>query len=284
MTTFQTFLELIRAIAVHDDVSAARLCEDPKWAALDLFRSLAKCPIDILLKIDILQTLAVIDAAKQKAKNLDRFPVEVLLEIFANVDDADLLCLADTCRRFEPIAETAFRDRYGDSYYVIDGEECTHSRDMYSAQLNRFGKDVNAIQVSDAVGIDANHWVAKILQEHINRIQKLEFYYCEFKSNDFLSQPMENLVDLSLTYVNSQSKNKQILLKIDLPKCTKLKNLEIVPSEHFTYDSLVRIINENPPLENLTWQRWKYDRNVIVICDKFYWRLAKEVLTPFIIN
>lgn len=112
VATFQTFLELIRAIAVHDDVSAVMLCEDPKWKALHLFRNLAKCPIDILLKMDILHTLAAIDEAKQKANNLDRLPVEVLMEIFANVGHADLMRLAETCRRFEPIAETVFRGRY----------------------------------------------------------------------------------------------------------------------------------------------------------------------------
>lgn len=154
--------------------------------------------------------------------------------------------------------------------------------------MNRFGEHVNAIKVNDAVGIDANHWVAEVLQKHINRIQKLEFLRCEFKSNDFLSQPMVNLVDLSLTLVrpHSQSKNKQNLLKIDLPKCTKLKSLQIKPSEHLNYNSLERIIFGNPALQRLKWESLNYNQyqNVTVKCNELYWCLAKEVLTPFIVD
>lgn len=276
VTTFQAFLLVFRAIAKYDDVSAIMLCKHPKWTPLHVFHNLVKCPIDILLKADILQTLAALDEAKRKMKNLERLPAEILSKIFTKMDDAGLWNLSETCRRFETIAKTAFQNRY----FVIDGE---HSDpEFYSARLNRFGECVKAIAVKNTKDIDKNHWVAKILQEHINRIEKLTFQACTFKSKDFLSQPMENITHLILRNDSLYSRSNQ--LKIDLPECSKLKKLEVV-DECFTYDSLEQTIRQNPTLQRLVWIRHEgYGNNITLTGGELHWNITEEILTPLIID
>lgn len=54
------------------------------------------------------------------ANNLEYFPMEVLLKIFARTDDIGLMYLAEISNRFASIAPIVFGDRYANKYFVVN--------------------------------------------------------------------------------------------------------------------------------------------------------------------
>lgn len=53
---------------------------------------------------------------------LDLFLTEILMPIFADVDDIGLLHITSINQRIEAIAQVVFNQRYADKYSVIKGE------------------------------------------------------------------------------------------------------------------------------------------------------------------
>ncbi|XP_018798172.1 PREDICTED: nuclear pore complex protein Nup205 isoform X2 [Bactrocera latifrons] len=63
----QSVLEVIRAVATYDELSRIAICENPNWAPLQILLGLLSCPVPLMLKGNILQTLAALTKSKETA-------------------------------------------------------------------------------------------------------------------------------------------------------------------------------------------------------------------------
>lgn len=178
---------------------------------------------------------------------LATFPLEILLKIFAETNDIDLLNLSETCRRFQVIAQIASQMRYSNNHFTFNSELLTGNPELFAAQMNRFGVYLNAIQLYVA----PNDWISNLLHEHINRINKLTLDSCTFMSNDFLSQPMENMTHLTFrTDFRHWIENEDDLVTIDVPKCGNLIQFDYRGRQCISTVSLERMIRQNPSLQS----------------------------------
>ncbi|XP_065083337.1 nuclear pore complex protein Nup205 [Ochlerotatus camptorhynchus] len=66
----QAVLQVIRAVATHDDVARVALCEHPNWAPLHVLLGLISCSVTISLKADLVQTLAALGKSTETALQL----------------------------------------------------------------------------------------------------------------------------------------------------------------------------------------------------------------------
>lgn len=190
------------------------------------------------LEIVLAETKPIID-------NLEYFPETVLLNIFSKTDDTGLHGLSEISCRFATITPIVFEERYAnDKYFVINGERCGGDREIYSAQFDRFGKFISAIQINEVYGIDENHWLVNIFENHIHHIEKLAFNDCVFESSNILSRTM------SITHLTLQ--NVHCSRNIDLSECHDLEKLEIRDTLGISHDSLKQTIRNNPSLQSLT--------------------------------
>lgn len=178
-----------------------------------------------------------------KIDNLLYFPVEVLENIFAKIDDIGLLDLAETCKRFTDIAHYVFAKRYAKQHFVINGECKGGNPQLYATIFNRFGCNIKAIKINYEF-IDEKSWMVKMLQQHFNQIQKISFEECMFESQDICLQPMDNITHLTFQTIDFN-------WTIDLPDCHKLVQLEIRDTHYFSYNSLKECIRNNPALQSI---------------------------------
>ncbi|XP_066259964.1 nuclear pore complex protein Nup205 [Euwallacea similis] len=76
-------LLLIRTVAEHDPFARVALCEHPVWSPLGILLGLVSCSVPILLKADLLQTLAVLSQsianASQMWENLESSQIIVTI-------------------------------------------------------------------------------------------------------------------------------------------------------------------------------------------------------------
>lgn len=109
--------------------------------------------------------------------NLEDFPTEILLSIFATLDDLELFHVAISSHRFEPIAQTVFEQRYRNKYFVING---AFKRGTYQQLIKHFGGCIRAFEFRDLHNIDKNHWAVRLLNGF--QTQKLYFVNCDFEN------------------------------------------------------------------------------------------------------
>lgn len=204
-------------------------------------------PVDSMPSLSSLENTLDCSMNTAKINSLECFPVEVLEKIFIRTDDVTLMHLADTCKRFAAIVPTVFSMKYSERYFMVN-ERLGGDPEIYTALFNRFGNTIKAVQVNNAKFIDGNHWVWKLLRPYINHIEKLTFDWCTFEPGDMFQQPMENLTHLVFryaTYGDPQS------WEMALPLCGKLIKLELHETECFSYNSILRTIENNPALQRL---------------------------------
>lgn len=176
---------------------------------------------------------------------MEYFPAEILLPIFAGINDIGLLHLASTSHRFEAIAQVVFKERYATRYFMIDGES-KRDQDLYSAQFRYFGGSIKAINVKFIQDIDKNHWMAQILRNHTKNLEKLSFRECLFKNAfEFLLQHRE------ITHLTFHFARNHLTEKFLLPKYRNLKKLELHNFSRVYEHSLRKIFLNNPQLESL---------------------------------
>ncbi|XP_020717403.1 nuclear pore complex protein Nup205 isoform X2 [Ceratitis capitata] len=63
----QAVLEVVRAVANYDELSRIAICENPNWAPLQILLGLLSCPVPLVLKGNILQTLSALGKSKETA-------------------------------------------------------------------------------------------------------------------------------------------------------------------------------------------------------------------------
>lgn len=181
-----------------------------------------------------------------KIENLVELPVEMLLKIFDCTDDIDLLHLAYTCKRFAAIAKS----------YLINSGSMDGGPTAYSTERIQFGSRIILNNIED---IDENNWALKLLQPHINCIEKLTFNSCTFKSTDIFKDPL-NIKHLTFRkhLFTSSKQARSVPFRIDLPACRNLTKLEVhnTAQQIFTWESLEQIIPMNPTLQSLLLYEW----------------------------
>lgn len=185
-----------------------------------------------------------INAAFPKIDNLEYFPLKVLEEIFTNVDDVGLMNLAETSYRFEGLAKAVFKERYAQTYFVIDGET-EEEQESYWSLFNYFGDaaDIRAIKATGIQNIDSNHWMAQMLRKHTKQLGKLTLDACTFSAAvAFLSEHMD------ITHLSLQNNSES---QFELPQYKNLKKLELIKLRCISFESIRRTIRNNPTMESL---------------------------------
>lgn len=185
-------------------------------------------------------------------ENLEYFPERVLVQIFSEVDDKDLLHLSDCCDRFEAIAKFAFKTRYASRYFVFDGSAKAKQK-FYTDLFERFGgyANIKAVKVKSIQDIDENHWIPKLLLKHTKELKRLIFHRCWFKRiNIILSQH----IDITHLIIRLGVWNDHLAI----PNYRNLKQLEVSDNNTTAlYDksTIVRAMRNNPTLETLNLSR-----------------------------
>ncbi|XP_037928730.1 nuclear pore complex protein Nup205-like [Teleopsis dalmanni] len=63
-------LEVIRSVAIYDEIARIAICEHPNWAPLHILIGLMSCSVPLMLKADIINTLAALANCKETAATL----------------------------------------------------------------------------------------------------------------------------------------------------------------------------------------------------------------------
>lgn len=74
------------------------------------------------IEIDTIQDddVRTLNSLFPKIDNLEYFPLKVLIQIFTNVGDMDLLRLAENSSRFQRIAKLVLNERYAEKYFTMN--------------------------------------------------------------------------------------------------------------------------------------------------------------------
>lgn len=187
-------------------------------------------------------SILTINGLFPKIDNLEYFPLQVLQQIFTNVDDVALLNLAEVSYRFEGIAKTVFRRRYSKAYFVVDGESDSEQQ-MYWSLFNCFGDyaDIKAIKANGIQDIGGTHWLSHMLKKYAKHLQRLTFDGCTFKN------VYEILIQhLGITHLVLENDFHK---EIQLPVYRNLMALDLSCS--ISFGSLKVLIENNPLLESL---------------------------------
>lgn len=167
------------------------------------------------------------------------------MEIFAGVDDIGLLNLASISYRFDGFAQIVFKKRYATMYFVIDNES-EHQQEIYREQFSRFGRSIKAVEANNIRDIDGNHWMAKMLAEHTNSLEKLAFNGCTFKNaGEMFAQ------HLNLTHLTLQKNLNGSDINFEFPSYRHLKSLKLCNFSNIPLQTVQQIAHNNPQMESL---------------------------------
>lgn len=185
-----------------------------------------------------------IDGMFPAIDNLEIFPTEILLHIFARSDDIGLLRFASINQRFGAIARTVFKERYTAKCFVIKSESKSY-QNLYWKMFREFGRYVKAIEVNKVENIDEGHWMARMLQKCTENLDELYFNGCSFQNpTNFLAQHTKIT---RLTFGSETAKGNNFAL----PNYRDLKQLRLSSFTHVDAQSLEATIRNNPLLESL---------------------------------
>lgn len=215
----------------------------------------------------------IVDELVPAENNLEFLPTEILLEIFARVDDIKLLHLSATSHRFEAIAQMVLKRRYADEYFLIDGESEHFIPELYWTQFKCFGNVIKAIELKNVNDVDGNHWLPQILRRHTQNIERIHINSCHFKdSTEFLSQHL-NINHLTCSRFVDDCEY------VELPKYRHLTSLELNDSPGITVQSLEQIFRDNPQLESLKvfYPQFRFTVSMIVYLVCKHLRHLKEL-------
>lgn len=221
--------------------------------------------IDIIKRNDILNVDYIVESTPPSLNNLEHFATEILMRIFADVDDNDLLNLTIISCRFESIANVVFNDRYADKYFRIDCES-ERQQEIYEQLFSRFSNGIRAIKAIDIHGIDKNHWMAQMVHKHIgSRLQKLEFRNCTYKNGcDMLLSYME------ITHLTIFGGDCDDNHWIHLPKYQNLQKFELRNFQFVTELTIDWILRNNSQLESLILHHASYDFTLAKLMKYIY--------------
>lgn len=179
-----------------------------------------------------------------KIDNLEYFPLKVLLQIFASVDDIDLLNLAVRSARFERIAKMVIKERYASKYLTIDCKK--FSTKPYADFFQRFGSKIKAFEAVDNCIDEKNHWIVSLLKTTKN-LEKLKLDIMATDNRLFLQKYVRSKITHLTLRCQYFSSNHGFMLS----KFRNLKKLEFLDYPCISFGTLRRVIYNNPGLESL---------------------------------
>lgn len=101
-------------------------------------------------------------------------PTEVLDCIFGYLDDETLLAVLRTCKRFQPVANRAFEQKYSNQMYKITNMEDIHYQQMHRSILLNFGAKLPNIEITDTDLTDESQWLLDVLKENNTTLKQLK--------------------------------------------------------------------------------------------------------------
>ncbi|EAT37498.1 AAEL010526-PA [Aedes aegypti] len=105
----QAVLQVIRAVATHDEVARVALCEHPNWAPLHVLLGLISCSVPISLKAELVQTLAALGKSKETALQLwNNLEASQVITTIPTTNPTEKWQIAEKCLRLL----NAFVQRY----------------------------------------------------------------------------------------------------------------------------------------------------------------------------
>lgn len=169
--------------------------------------------------------------------NLVYMPIEILLKIFATLNDVELLHVAGTCTRFGPIAQLVFDERYATKYFVIQSK---HKKLMYENLIEQFHSGIKSIEIHKISKIANGHWIMQILRNcHIDRIK---FVDCSFAN---VKNSLSN--HKNLTHLSFQGGCGYSFVK--LPYLHNLKEFKVYHFDGMYYADYMQVIGNNRQLK-----------------------------------
>lgn len=160
-------------------------------------------------------------------------PTEILLKIFAVLDDFELLQVAGTCIRLESIAQNAFSQRYAAKYFTVNGK---YTESAYETMIQQFHDGIKSIEVHKIDRIDEKHWLTKILGKC--HIERLKFVQCNFENvrNALINHP-------NLTHLTFDGGRGNSFVK--LPYLHRLREFKMRHFDGMYYADCVQVIRNN---------------------------------------
>lgn len=192
-----------------------------------------------------------IDGLFPKVNSLEYLPTEVLLTIFAEVRLIDLFHLTHVSSRLAEVAEDAAKEYFANNIYYHVYEE--HKQKVHEDVLSHFGSHITKIQLRNLQELDTDHWLIKLMNEHLPNLTHCQFDDCTFNSLfNTLSQQL-NLSELKITGYkeNSIPDNDQ------LPDFRHLTSFTLNVT-NFRLLDCERIILNNPQLKYLELKAVSY--------------------------
>lgn len=166
-------------------------------------------------------------------------PNEILLKTFAALNDAELLNVAGTCTRFEPIAQNVFDERYASKYFVIEGK---YKKSMCEKLIEQFHSGIKSIEVQKIKNIANRHWVMQIARKCPT--ERLKFVDCVFASVKSALSSQSNLTHLSFQRGCGYS-------FVKLPLLHNLREFKVHHFDGMYYADYIQVIGNNRQLKVL---------------------------------
>ncbi|XP_055297473.1 uncharacterized protein LOC129566013 [Sitodiplosis mosellana] len=134
---------------------------------------------------------------------------EVLLRIFSNFNEIDLLNVAAVCKRFEVIAKDVFAERYNgktdEKYYEIKlyPDNSKYDQRLHRKIIETFGNEIAAIKLN-AEESSNRHKLITLIGQHC-RSTKYVIIKCDSESFQLthMIRSMQSLTRLTLKYLSS---------------------------------------------------------------------------------
>ncbi|XP_055298410.1 uncharacterized protein LOC129566472 [Sitodiplosis mosellana] len=189
--------------------------------------------------------------SENHVSELLKFSNEILLEIFTNFNDIDLLNTARVCRRFEAIAKETFADKYnGDSeekYYDIKvcTKDIVDDQKLYRTFLKTFGNEIAAINITSQRGPNKYN-LLKLIGEHCRSAKHITV--STFDSEFNLTQMIQSMTQLTSLSVKGIKSTNLSWANIRFPRLTTFA-IDDIPD--IDVEVLKQFLYINPQLERL---------------------------------
>lgn len=220
---------------------------------------------------DFVNRIYRLDGVFPPITSLEYFPAEILLNIFALIDDNSLRALAISSSRFELTAQIVLKERYADKNFVIKNASCNkhQKQHQYRAVVSHFGRLIKAFSIHGFREIDETHWLIQMLNANASQLEKLEFFDCHFKNAEsILSQY------LAITHLTFHMCTADAI--VHMPNFRNLRHFEardFIDIENSSYEEIMR---NNLQLESLVASNSNEDPLAIIShADKYLKHLKR---------
>lgn len=197
--------------------------------------------------------------------NLLDFPNEVLLRIFKNLNDINLLDVSRVCIRFESIANEAFSRKYNgaaeDRYFKVKAEQLEGiEMELYRPFFKAFGKNMTALnlQLIHFYRPISKYWIYNVIKQYCPHVTHLILNArSRFVSFMEMFELMPTLTHLSIAGADLHGWNSRLYAHLT----HFVINLSMRFVRGLTDTTLHELVQSNPQLEHLQLDHCMWPRN-----------------------